>query len=145
MTTPSTANRPLGRLNRAAGLLVVLWTACIASSLLWNLHEQKDRSLEMARNTAELTSGKDIRGGVSVSVPLAPLHAIAAPLTRNLILAHLAQSVAGLQAANQDLASFNRVAVGRELRMVELKRQVNELCAEAGLPARYEVDAGAPR
>jgi len=27
--------------------------------------------------------------------------------------------------------------VNRELRVIELKQQVNELCAKAGLPARY--------
>ena len=45
-----------------------------------------------------------------------------------------------LRVANEDLASFNRVAVGRELRMVELKKQVNELCVKAGLPPRYDLD-----
>ena len=45
-----------------------------------------------------------------------------------------------LRVANEELASFNRVAVGRELRMVELKKQVNELYAKAGLPSRYDLD-----
>jgi hypothetical protein len=27
--------------------------------------------------------------------------------------------------------------VGRELRMIELKKEVNELCAQAGQPPRY--------
>ena len=30
--------------------------------------------------------------------------------------------------------------VGRELRMVELKREINGLCAAAGQPPRYRTD-----
>ena len=36
---------------------------------------------------------------------------------------------------------FNRAAVGRELRMIELKKEINELCARLGQPARYQGDA----
>ncbi len=42
--------------------------------------------------------------------------------------------------ANVDLAHFNRAAVGRELRMIELKKEVNALCAANGQPPRYPVD-----
>ncbi len=52
-----------------------------------------------------------------------------------------------LRARNEELAQFNRAAVGREVRMVELKREVNEWCAKAGQPRRYDVefaDAGVP-
>ena len=42
-----------------------------------------------------------------------------------------------LRLGNQELQRFNRAMVGRELRMVELKREVNELCAQAGQPPRY--------
>ncbi len=45
-----------------------------------------------------------------------------------------------LRAANDELERFNRAAVGRELRMIELKKQVNELCAGAGRPAPYNLD-----
>ena len=40
----------------------------------------------------------------------------------------------------EDLARFNRAAVGREVRMIELKREINELCATAGQPPRYALD-----
>lgn len=36
-----------------------------------------------------------------------------------------------------ELARFNRVAVGREMRMLELKKEVNELCRRLGEPDRY--------
>ena len=40
---------------------------------------------------------------------------------------------------NQELEHFNRAATGRELRMIALKRQVNELARAAGRPAPYDV------
>ena len=52
----------------------------------------------------------------------------------------VAERTAELAESNEELTSFNRVAVGRELRMVELKKQVNELCEKAGLSKRYDVD-----
>jgi len=45
-----------------------------------------------------------------------------------------------LRASNEELARFNRGMVGRELRMIELKKEVNELCLQAGLPPRYHLD-----
>ncbi len=45
-----------------------------------------------------------------------------------------------LQAANDELARFNRAAVDRELRMVELKKEVNELLRRAGEPPRHRID-----
>lgn len=53
--------------------------------------------------------------------------------------ANLERSVADLQIANAELARFNRVAVDRELRMLQLKNQVNELHARLGEPHRYKV------
>jgi len=38
------------------------------------------------------------------------------------------------------LARFNRAAVGRELRMIELKREINEMCGQLGQPPRYALD-----
>jgi Sec-independent protein translocase protein TatA len=40
----------------------------------------------------------------------------------------------------QELEQFNRLAIGRELRMVELKSEVNELSALLGRPRPYDVD-----
>jgi PAS domain S-box-containing protein len=44
---------------------------------------------------------------------------------------------AELRAANEELTRFNRVMVDRELRMIELKEQVNELSRQLGQPPRY--------
>ena len=46
---------------------------------------------------------------------------------------HLAE----LRQMNAELSRFNRAAVDRELRMIELKKEVNSLCAAAGQPDRY--------
>jgi PAS domain S-box-containing protein len=45
-----------------------------------------------------------------------------------------------LQRFNKELIRFNKIAVGRELRMIELKKVINEMCANAGLPKRYDLD-----
>jgi PAS domain S-box-containing protein len=42
-----------------------------------------------------------------------------------------------LEERNQELARFNQAAVGRELRIVELKKQVNELSVLLGRPRPY--------
>lgn len=44
-----------------------------------------------------------------------------------------------LRQRNQELERFNRAATQRELRMIELKREVNELARAAGRPAPYDV------
>lgn len=49
-------------------------------------------------------------------------------------------SHATLLDAHRELEEFNRLAIGRELRMVELKREVNELLAELGRKPRYDTE-----
>jgi HAMP domain-containing protein len=44
-----------------------------------------------------------------------------------------------LQQSIATLEHFNRIAVGRELRMIELKREVNEMARKAGLPPPYDL------
>jgi len=47
-----------------------------------------------------------------------------------------------MRAINEELERFNSVSVGRELRMIDLKQEVNELCIQAGQPPRYALDPG---
>ncbi|MCA1732434.1 MAG: PAS domain S-box protein, partial [Acidobacteria bacterium] len=49
----------------------------------------------------------------------------------------LRQHGESLERYTAELERFNRVAVGRELRMIELKRQINDLSAQLGQPAPY--------
>jgi len=49
------------------------------------------------------------------------------------------QAEDALLASNAELTRFNQAAVGRELRMIELKKEINDLCAAAGQPPRYRL------
>lgn len=52
----------------------------------------------------------------------------------------LRQAMQELTDANRDLERFNRAAVGREQRMIELKKEVNALLFAAGQPPRYPLE-----
>jgi len=52
----------------------------------------------------------------------------------------LVASRAELESHAEELARFNRAAVGRELQMIELKKEINELCGRQGEPARYPLE-----
>lgn len=45
-----------------------------------------------------------------------------------------------LRESNEELERFNRAMVGRELRTIELKKEVNELYARTGQPQRYPLE-----
>jgi two-component system, chemotaxis family, CheB/CheR fusion protein len=49
-------------------------------------------------------------------------------------------NVEKLRSSNEALKRFNSASVGRELRMIALKQEVNELCLQAGLSMRYTLD-----
>jgi signal transduction histidine kinase/DNA-binding response OmpR family regulator len=53
----------------------------------------------------------------------------------------LRQAHAELQARTVDLARFNQAAVRRELRMIELKEEVNQLRQQLGESCRYRLEA----
>jgi hypothetical protein len=61
----------------------------------------------------------------------------AAELERREAEAEVRRHAEELAAANEELTRFNEAMVGRELRMAELKQEVNALCAQAGQPPRY--------
>jgi len=52
-------------------------------------------------------------------------------------ITELQRAEAALHESNADLQWFNQAAVGRELRMIELKQEVNALLARRGEPAKY--------
>lgn len=58
-------------------------------------------------------------------------------LSRDITARHAAE--AELRKRNQELERFNRAATERELRMVALKREVNDLAREAGRPEPYDL------
>ncbi len=59
---------------------------------------------------------------------------------RKRIEAEIRQHAEELEAANAELTRFNTASVGRELRMIELKREINELCAKVDEAPRYPLD-----
>lgn len=70
-----------------------------------------------------------------------PLHAMAAIediTTRKESEEALQRFAEDLRVQNETLNRFNKVTVGRELRMVELKHEVNELCTRLSEPPRYQ-------
>ena len=58
---------------------------------------------------------------------------------RKRIDAALRKQAEELIVRNDRLNRFNKAVVGRELRMIELKREVNELCAKLGEPPRHRI------
>lgn len=52
----------------------------------------------------------------------------------------VAERTEELRASNEELTRFNTVAVGRELHMIELKKEINELLVRIGQPPRYPLD-----
>jgi signal transduction histidine kinase len=99
--------------------LVFLWTGCIAASLLWNIHGQKEKILDIAFNSAHLTYKRDVlyrkwatkQGGVYVPISM---HTPPNPY---------------LQVLNRDI----RTPSGLALTLVNpayMARQVNQIAAD---------------
>ncbi len=51
-----------------------------------------------------------------------------------------ARAEAALRESNEELKRVNRAAVGREIRMIELKKEVKYFCDSTGQPPRYPLD-----
>ena len=54
--------------------------------------------------------------------------------------AALRKKAEALRASNVELEQFNRAMISRELRMIELKEEINELCRRMGEPPRHATD-----
>jgi len=50
------------------------------------------------------------------------------------------QKVKELALSNDELTRFNRLAIGREMRMIELKQHCNRLALQLGIPEPYNLD-----
>jgi|OpeIllAssembly_1097287.scaffolds.fasta_scaffold27988_2 signal transduction histidine kinase len=64
------------RLKYFSWFLIILWTGCIVASLLWNFHEQEEKVLNIAHNSAQVIFENDViyrrwvatKGGVYVPI-----------------------------------------------------------------------------
>lgn len=65
---------------------------------------------------------------------------VSAITERNHAQSSLQRQAEELARSNDELARFNRVAIGRELRMVEIKQQINRLSEQLGTPPPYKLD-----
>jgi PAS domain S-box-containing protein len=57
----------------------------------------------------------------------------------------LRQHAEELRLHNEDLERFKRLSVGRELQMIELKKEINELCRRTGEAPRYKTESNEPK
>ncbi len=51
----------------------------------------------------------------------------------------LSKQAEELRVQNEEMIRFNRVAVGREMQMIELKREINDLCIKLGETPRHRI------
>jgi len=72
---------------------------------------------------------KAASGNLNVSAPISEktdeLDALAAGI--NMMIEEVRERTKELEQKNEELARFNKMAVGRELKMIELKKKVGEL------------------
>lgn len=59
---------------------------------------------------------------------------------RKAIESKLKEQAADLKENNRELSIFNKSAISRELRMIELKKEINELRIKTGQPEKYPLD-----
>lgn len=136
--------QPEAILGRTAHDFMALGTA--------NIHRANDLA---ALNRREAVSCEEVADGpagrrtfLSVKFPLLDaagkiyaLGGIATDITeRKENEERLQRQTEALLAHNDTLARFNQVIVGRELRMIELKREINQLHRELGRPEPYAGD-----
>lgn len=100
----------------------------------WLLHRASRDRLQI--------EGRRQKGVFQVELEINPIHTDGQDLTIIVIhdMTSLNGSMKAIFKAHQELEEFNRVAIGRELRMVSLKQEVNDLLERIGLPPRYRDD-----
>jgi CheY-like chemotaxis protein len=78
---------------------------------------------------------------LNLLVTCMPLHSLASPMILlcldDLTTQRMAQQK--LQRSVAELEAFNEIAIGREMRMIELKQQINALSAELGRDAVFDL------
>lgn len=122
--------RPAGEVPRLLEKISRVSQGVDANGAWW--HRKKDGSLILVEIT---THAVDFAGRPA---KLVLAHDITA---RQKAEDALLRQAAELRQRNEELERFDAAAVGREMRMIELKQQVNELARELGRPLPYDLSA----
>jgi PAS domain S-box-containing protein len=122
--------------NRAAKALLAEWQCAVGELTPEFARAAVAKALE-SRATQELEL---LLGQRSLWFRLVPIHERQYVNFYGMDITARKQAEEALQQTNRELTRFNSAAVGREMRMIELKKEVNALCAQAGQPPRYPLD-----
>ena len=121
-----------------AARTIAAWKECVRTGGTWDI-EHRFRGVDGQWHPI-LARGVPVRGEQGTVTCWAGI---------NLDISRLKQAEAEVRRhaeeladANEELTRFNEAMVGRELRMIELKQEVNALCAQLGQPPRYGPEPG---
>lgn len=113
---------------------IAAWKECVRTGGVWDI-EHRFRGVDEQWHPI-LARGVPVRDEEGRIVCWAGINLDISKLKQ--AEAELRNHALELKAANEELARFNKAMVGRELRMIELKKEVNALCAQLGQPGRYK-------
>ena len=122
---------------------IAAWKECVRTGGKWDI-EHRFRGVDgqwhhvLARGVPIKHEQGGILGWAGINLDISRLKEAEESLRQ--LTARLQQRTTDLESTNEDLTRLNKVMVGRELRMIELKKEVNALCAKAGLPPAYELE-----
>jgi PAS domain S-box-containing protein len=112
---------------------IAAWKECVRTGAKWDI-EHRFRGVDGQYHPV-LARGVPVRNDRGEIVCWAGI---------NLDISRLKEAEEGvrrraeeLRATNEELNRFNEAMVGRELRMIELKQEIDTLCAQFGQPLRY--------
>ena len=122
--------------NRASAALLDQWHCSLGGCAPEYVRQRVARALE----TESSQSMEIVLGQRNLSFSLVPIPKRQYVNFYGMDVTECARAEDKLRQTNDELTRFNNAAVGRELRMIELKKEVNALCAQAGQPPRYALE-----
>jgi len=122
--------------NRASAALLDQWHCSLGGCAPEYVRQRVARALE----TESSQSMEIVLGQRNLSFSLVPIPKRQYVNFYGMDVTERARAEDKLRQTNDELTRFNNAAVGRELRMIELKKEVNALCAQAGQPPRYALE-----
>ena len=87
--------------------------------------EDIGKRIEKILDVLQKAAGGDMNVSAPVSENTDELDALAAGI--NMMIEEVRERTKELEQKNEDLERFNRIAVGRELKMVELKKRIQDM------------------